>query len=264
MKKVHRPVKLDIREAKRRKRERIIILVTVFLIALMTYLESRIFRGEALVLPVSGNALIFGLINVNIILIILLIFLIVRNLAKLIYERRHGIVGSKLRTRLVTAFVGLSLIPTVLLFLVSINFLSYSIDNWFSIRIGDALNQTLEVAQIYYQQSADQAKYYARQISADISKNGLYEGGKFFYLKALVEGRHKTYKLNMLEVHIANHKDNVVVRDRDYPQMLPKPLSAKGQEDVYAGRELTMIEQAGNGDLIRGSPPSSRSRARRR
>ncbi|MCX5820712.1 MAG: HAMP domain-containing protein, partial [Deltaproteobacteria bacterium] len=256
MKKVRRPVKLDIREARRRKRERIIILVTVFLIALMTYLESRIFRGETVVLPaVSGNALIFGLINVNIILIILLIFLIIRNLAKLIYERRHGIVGSKLRTRLVAAFVSLSLIPTVLLFLVSINFLSYSIDNWFSIRIGDALNRTLEVAQIYYQQSADQAKYYARQLSADISKNSLYEGKKFFYLKALVEGRHKTYKLNMLEVYIENQKDNVVVRDREYPQMLPKPLSAKGREDVYAGRELTTIEQAGNGDLIRGVAP---------
>ena len=255
MKKVRRPVKLDIQEAKRRKRERIIILVTVFLIALMTYLESRVFRGEAVVLPVSGNALIFGLINVNIILIILLIFLIVRNLAKLIYERRHGIVGSKLRTRLVVAFVSLSLIPTVLLFLVSINFLSYSIDNWFSIRIGDALNRTLEVAQIYYQQSADQAKYYARQLSADISKNSLYEGEKFLYLKALVERRHKTYKLNVLEVHIENQKDNVVIRDREYPQMLPKPLSVKGLEDVYAGRELTTIEQAGSGDLIRGVAP---------
>ena len=255
MKKIRRPVKLDIQEAKRRKRERIIILVTVFLIALMTYLESRVFRGEAVVLPVSGNALIFGLINVNIILIILLIFLIVRNLAKLIYERRHGIVGSKLRTRLVAAFVSLSLIPTVLLFLVSINFLSYSIDNWFSIRIGDALNRTLEVAQIYYQQSADQAKYYARQLSADISKNSLYEGEKFLYLKALVERRHKTYKLNVLEVHIENQKDNVVVRDREYPQMLPKPLSVKGLEDVYAGQELTTIEQAGSGDLIRGVSP---------
>ena len=255
MKKVRMPVKLDKQETKRRKRERIIILVTVFLIALMTYLETSIFRGEVVPLPISGNALIFGLINVNIILIILLIFLIVRNLVKLIYERRHGIVGSKLRTRLVAAFVSLSLIPTVLLFLVSINFLSYSIDNWFSIRIGDALNRTLEVAQIYYQQSADQAKYYARQLSADISKSGLYEGEKFLYLKALVERRHRTNRLNMLEVHIENQKENVVVRDREYGQIVPKPLSPKGMEDVFAGRELTTTEQVGSGDLIRGVVP---------
>ena len=208
---------------RRRKREWIIIVLTVILIAIVTYLESRFFRGDFLSLPISGNALIFGLININIILILLLIFLIVRNLVKLIYERRRGLAGSKLRTRLVTAFVGLSLIPTVLLFLVSINFLSYSIDNWFSIRIGDALNRTLEVAQLYYQQSADQAKYYARQLSADISKNSLYEGEKFLYLKALVERRHRTYKLNTLEVHIENQKDKLIVRDQDNPDRFPNP-----------------------------------------
>ena len=255
MKRVPGTAKLDIRETRRRKRERIIIIVTVFLIALITYIESRIFRGEALPLPVSGNALIFGLININIILIILLIFLIVRNLVKLIFERRRGVVGSKLRTRLVAAFVSLSLIPTVLLFLVSINFLSNSIDNWFSIRIGDALNRTLEVAQIYYQQSADQAKYYARELSAEISKNGLYETEKFIYLKALVDRRHKSYKLNMLDVHIENQKENFAVSDREYPQMVPRSLTPKELEDVYAGRELTTIEQAGKGDLIRGVVP---------
>jgi len=255
MKKSSRPVELDVREAKRRKRERIIIVVTMALIAIVTYLESRVFRGELIPLPVSSNALIFGLININIILIILLIFLIVRNLVKLIYERRHGVAGSKLRTRLVAAFVGLSLIPTVLLFLVSINFLSYSIDNWFSIRIGDALNRTLEVAQLYYQQSADQAKYSARQLSADISKNGLYEEGKFLYLKALVERRQKTYKLNMLEVHIQNQKENVVIRDQEHPQMTPKPLSPNALEDLYLGKEVATIEQAGGGDLIRGASP---------
>ncbi|MBU2055009.1 MAG: HAMP domain-containing protein [Proteobacteria bacterium] len=255
MKKNRRPAKLDVQEARRRKREWFIIFVTVILIVVVTYLESRIFRGEPVVLPLSGNALIFGLININIILIILLIFLIIRNLVKLIYERRRGIAGSKLRTRLVAAFVGLSLIPTVLLFLVSINFLSYSIDNWFSMRIGDALNRTLEVAQIYYQQSADQAKHYARQLSADITQNGLYEEEKSLYLKVLVERRHKTHKLNMLEVHIKNQKENVVFRDQNQPQIVLKPLSPKLREDLYTGKEVTTIEQAGGGDLIRGAVP---------
>src|SRR3989339_477286 len=255
MKKIRRPIKLDVKEVKRRKRERIIIFFTVILIAVVTYVESRVFRGEMLDLPISGNALIFGLIDINIILILLLIFLIVRNVVKLIYDRRRGIAGSKLRNRLVMAFISLSLIPTVLLFLVSINFLSYSIDNWFSIRISDALNRTLEVAQLYYQQSADQAKYYARELSSDISKNALYEGEKFLYLKALVERRHKTYKLNMLEVHIQNQKDNVVIRDQEHPRMIPKPLSPASLEDLSIGKEITTIEQVGQGDLIRGAVP---------
>jgi two-component system, NtrC family, nitrogen regulation sensor histidine kinase NtrY len=255
MTQIGRPVTLDIREMRRRKRERIIILATLILIAIVTYLESRVFRGETIPLPVSSNALIFGLINIDIILVILLIFLIVRNLVKLIYERRHGVTGSKLRTRLVAAFVGLSLIPTVLLFLVSINFLSYSIDNWFSIRIGDALNRTLEVAQLYYQQTAEQAKFYARQLSSDVSRNGLYEESKFVYLKALVERRHKSYKLNTLEVHIENTREGVVVQDQEHPQMVPKPLSQKSLEELSVGKEIAIIEQIGGGDLVRGAVP---------
>jgi two-component system nitrogen regulation sensor histidine kinase NtrY len=255
MKKVRKRVELDIQEVKRRKRERIIIVMTVILIAIVTYLESRVFRGEMVTLPLSNDALIFGLININIILIILLLFLILRNLVKLIYERRRGVAGSRLRTRLVTAFVGLSLIPTVLLFLVSINFLSYSIDNWFSIRIGDALNRTLEVAQLFYQQSVDQARYYARQLSTDISKNGLYEEEKFEYLKVLVERRHKTYKINMIEVHIQNQKEKIIIRDQDLSQILPKPLPPKSLEDLFVGKETTSIEQVQGGDLIRVAVP---------
>lgn len=247
--------KLEPREAKRRRREWIIIFFTIALIVVATYMESLIFHGETLVLPVSGNVLIFGLINITIILIILLLFLIIRNIVKLILERRRRIVGSRLRTRLVAAFVGLSLIPTALLFLVSINFLSYSIDNWFSSRIGEALNSTLEVAQIYYQQAAEQAKFYARQLSADITNNSLYETEKFSYLQALVERRHKTYKLNMVEVHINNHKNNLILRDVKHSLIVPRQLSPGEIESIFSGQELAITEQINSGDLIRGVVP---------
>jgi two-component system nitrogen regulation sensor histidine kinase NtrY len=246
---------LDLQEKKRRKRERIGIFVTFVLIALAIYAEGLIFRGKAIAFPVEGNILIFGLININIILIILLIFLIVRNVVKLIFERRRGIVGSKLRTRLVTAFVSLSLIPTVLLFLVSISFLSNSIDSWFSIRIEDALKRTLEIAQIYYQQSADQAKFYARQLGKDITDNNLYENDKIEYLKALVERRHKIYKLNMLEVHINNIKNDIILRDTKHSWLVPEMITAKVLEDIFAGKEMAITEPVGEGDLIRGIVP---------
>jgi len=114
---------MDTAESRRRKRERIIIVVTVFVVLVLSFLEYLLFRTE-IILPTSNNILIYGLININLILIILLIFLIIRNVVKLVFERRRGVIGSKLRTKLVAAFVSLSLIPTVLLFLVSINFLS--------------------------------------------------------------------------------------------------------------------------------------------
>ena len=245
---------MDAGELRRRKRERIIIVITVFVILVLSFLEYQLFRTET-ILPASNNVLIYGLININVILIILLIFLIIRNVVKLIFERRHGVIGSKLRTKLVAAFVSLSLIPTVLLFLVSINFLSYSIDSWFSMRIGDALNKTIEVAQMYYQQTTDQAKFYARQISEDITRNRLYQIEREVYLRALMEQRQKSFKFSLMEVYFDNTKQKLIVKDKDAPDLKPVPLSAKALEDVFLGNDISMVNPSGVGDLVSGAVP---------
>ncbi|MFA4915903.1 MAG: ATP-binding protein [Syntrophales bacterium] len=245
---------IDIGEAKKRRRERIIIVVIFFMIVLAILLESYFFRGEDL-LPTSTNVFIFGLINVNIILIILLIFLIVRNVVKLIYERRRGILGSKLRTKLVAAFVILSLIPAALLFLLATNFLSHSIDNWFNLKIGSALNKTLEIAQVYYQQTAEHAKHYAGQISSDITKNRLYELEKKGYLRTLIEQRQESYGLGILAVYFDSRRETLVVSDRDSPGINPVPLTPKILEDVFVGKETSTIQSSDDGDLISGLTP---------
>lgn len=244
----------DVLELIRRKRERIIIVITVAVILILSYLEYHLFRTEDF-LPASSNVLIFGLININVILIILLIFLIVRNVVKLIFERRHGILGSKLRTRLVAAFVGLSLIPTVALFIVSINFLSYSIDTWFSMKIGDALNQTIEVAQLYYRQTADHAKFNARQISEDITRNRLYEKDRAPYMKTLIEQRHKTFRSDILEIYLDNPKEKFIVKHESKMDLDVPPLSAKALEDIFLGKEVSTVNQVGSGDLVSGAAP---------
>ena len=117
---------LDEKEIRKRRRERIAMLVAVCFAVVFTLVASRLSSGSEM--PFSTSVLVFGLLSVNVILILLLLFLIVRNVFKLFSERRKGIIGSKLRTKLVAAFVGLSLVPTILLFLFAINFLSYSIE----------------------------------------------------------------------------------------------------------------------------------------
>ncbi|MDI6777175.1 MAG: ATP-binding protein [Syntrophales bacterium] len=250
----HRHIEIDVEESRKRRRERIIIVVLFFVVVLATFLESYLFRRED-VLSLPNNVFIFGLININIILIIFLVFLIVRNVVKLIYERRHGIIGSKLRTKLVTAFVSLSLIPTVFLFLIATNFLSYNIDNWFNIKIGDTLNKTLEIARLYYQQTAEHAKHYARQISSDITKNRLYERERTDYLRTLIEQRQESYRLGIVGVYFDNREENLIIKDRGNPDICPLSLSPKILEDIFVGKETSAIQSSDVGDLISGLTP---------
>ncbi len=202
---------LDEGELRKRRRERIIMLVVGCLAIVFTILASQLSDRQEL--PISANILVYGLTSINIILILLLLFLIVRNVFKLFSERRKGLIGSKLRTKLVAAFVGLSLVPTILLFLFAINFLSYSIEFWFNIKIGDALARSLEVAQVYYTQAEDLAKFNARQISAEITRNRLYEVDRADYLNNFLSQRQKNYKVARVEAYFDFNNKSIVFAD---------------------------------------------------
>ncbi len=154
-------------ERKKRRREAIIIAISVLLILVLTRVEVHLSRISSDV-PMGSNILIFGIINIIILLIILLIYLVFRNVAKLLMERRSKAIGANLQTKLVIAFMGLSLVPTMLLFVVSATYVNQSIRNWFNTRIENSLAESLEVAQTYYKNSAANALYYGRQISTII------------------------------------------------------------------------------------------------
>ena len=206
-------------------------------------------------LPLSANIFVYGISSINVILILLLLFLIIRNVVKLFYEHRRGVIGSKLRTKLVATFVGLSLVPTILLFLFAINFLSYGIESWFNLKIGDALNRSLEVAQVYYQQMEEQAKFNARQMSADITKNRLYEKERVEYLKSFISQRQKNYKIGMVETYFDAQKEKMVFADVEHPELIPVTLAPEMIEDIYSGKEKSTIQATNIGDAVVGIVP---------
>jgi two-component system nitrogen regulation sensor histidine kinase NtrY len=117
-------------EAKRRRNELLIIGIISILIVILTAIEMKIPQVGGMI-PIANNIVVFSLININIILILLLIFLVIRNLVKLIFERKQKVLGAKLRTKLVVAFISLSLVPTVLLFFVAAGFITNSVEHWF-------------------------------------------------------------------------------------------------------------------------------------
>ncbi|PKN69897.1 MAG: PAS domain-containing sensor histidine kinase [Deltaproteobacteria bacterium HGW-Deltaproteobacteria-12] len=253
MEKKQKTVYIDDKELRKRRRERILIVVVGIIVIAFTLIASQYSHKDNL--PVSTNILVYSLTSINAILIILLLFLIVRNVVKLFYEHRRGIIGSKLRTKLVAAFVSLSLVPTILLFIFAINFLTYSIEFWFNIKIGDALSRSLEVAQVYYQQTAEHAKFNARQISNDITKNRLYERERVEYLRNLINQRQKNYQVGMVETYFDFQKDNLVFKDAKHPDLQPVALSPKMLEDIYLGKEVSTIQPTGTGDAVVGVVP---------
>ncbi len=136
-------------DKKRQKRELILSGVIVIVVILLTVIENRIIHFGA-GFPISNMILMFALININLLLLILLFFLLFRNVVKLLYDRKRRIMGSKLRTRLAVAFISLTLLPTIVLFFFSINFIAGSIEFWFNVPIEQALDNALSVGRQIY------------------------------------------------------------------------------------------------------------------
>ena len=184
-------------EARRRRRELYIILAVVPAILIITYIESHVASlGGGI--PIATNIFIFGLININIILLILLIFLVLRNMVKLFMERKSKVMGTRLRTKLVTAFVSLSIIPTFLLFFVVVGFINKSIDGWFGIKVEDSLKESLELAQNYYKDMNDRIASASRSLAVTASEEGLLgnqDALAKFIEKKLEEGDYSTVEV---------------------------------------------------------------------
>lgn len=241
-------------EAKRRKREGLVILVLTLTVVLFAFFEVQlpeVSPDNAL----SNNIAFFLLLNINIILLILLIFLVVRNLVKLIFERKKRILGSRLRVRLVVAFVALSLVPTLLLFVVAGGFVTRSFDRWFDVQIENALQGSLEIGQAYYQNSANNALFYARQLSQRMTQEGLFESRRMADLKEFIQAKQREYSLGTVEVFAPDRQLLVVA----FNDQVPTGVTIKPESDflnrALRGLEVTRTQAFGEGDIIRGGVP---------
>jgi two-component system, NtrC family, nitrogen regulation sensor histidine kinase NtrY len=241
-------------ESKRRKREALVILVTGLMVAVFAFFEVQL-PDVTPETSLGSNIAFFLLININIILLILLVFLVVRNLVKLVFERQRRIMGSRLRGRLVLAFVALSLVPTALLFVIAVGFVTRSFERWFEVQVENALQGSLEIGQTYYQNSANNALFYARQLSQRITQEGLFDPRRNAELKEFVQNKQREYNLGTVELFSPNRQLVVVA----FNDQVPTGVTIKPESDflnkALRGLEVTRTQEFGEGDVIRGGGP---------
>ena len=162
-------------EEQRKKKQRLVRIVIAFcllLIPALAYVQRGLLSGD-FNLPISSTILIFALININGLLLLLMLYLVLRNLVELVFERKQKILGARLRTRLVICFVSLSLIPTAILFIVALRFVSTSMDYWFNARVEESLQSSLKLAQSILHDSGKQAEYAGRQLASILESGTL-------------------------------------------------------------------------------------------
>ncbi|MBW1709768.1 MAG: HAMP domain-containing protein [Deltaproteobacteria bacterium] len=202
-------------------------------------------------IPLSNSILFFTVVNVNAILLVYLIFLVLRNLYRLFFAPPRELIGAKLRTKLVVAFISLSLGPTALLFLTALQFIATSENAWFNTNVEQSLTDSLKIGQYFM----DLTKSNALD-SGEKTRDSL-EGGKLARLQssgrleAFLKKKQQEYKFSQVRIFSAAFKPIITVRASETSPNLIPPPSEDLLKNVTSFRETrTTIDSTERGNVI--------------
>lgn len=220
-------------------------------LAIVLQLQYRGFEG-----PLSDNILILILINANFLLLAAVIFMMAKSLWKLWMERRHGVLGARFRTKLVFAFVSLSFIPPILLFLIGSGMFTRSIERLFSLRIENSLKDSVSVAQEYYDRLEQESFAFGKQISTQMTDARLLPQFENQVLKNYLARKAAEYGLGSVELFTSPRQRAVVVVTSQYPAKTFSPTPTDLVARAFAGQDASEVTVlAKKGDIMRAVVP---------
>ena len=113
--------------------------------------------GTYTVFAKSGTAgpnpdVVLGFMYLNLVLLIVIGLLVSKRLLRIWSQRRQGLAGSQLHTRMVVLFSVVAVIPTIVVALFSVFLFDFGIRSWFTERIGAAVDSSQAVAEAYLEE----------------------------------------------------------------------------------------------------------------
>src|SRR3990167_8728466 len=206
--------------------------------------------------PLLNNVVVFALVNLNVILLMALALMVVRNLIRLFYAARTGPGGSRLQVKLILAFVGFTLVPSVVLFFLASGLINKSFNTIFSMKVENALKGSFEVAQTFYRETERNVLADAEQLARRVEQSSWASpppGAAPW--KAFLEGQRKEMGLDAAWLFKADRKEVAAVRRGDLPESGTFQAQAGYLDKVLEGEPRSSVESWGEGDAVLGVYP---------
>src|SRR3984893_2977238 len=250
------PVEVTLRRAELKRRRRELIAVGVAAITLIAFVLAQtelppLTSHTSLV----SNLVVILLFDLSFLLLGLMMLLVGRNLAKAIFERLRGLIGSKLQARLVFGFIAVALVPSAFLLYVAGAFLHTDVDSWFNPEYERVLDDSLDIAKVYYLNSANDASHFARVMAEKVSQRDLLDPANRRQLRQSLQRAQQQYNLGTIEVFSANRSLVMLVLSPQTPTGIGVAPDSPIVIGTLRGRSVTRTDRLGKSDVIRGSAP---------
>ncbi len=244
----------EAQEHKRGKGPRIIGFIIAFLIVAFVLVEVFYRESQGLQASPLTGILLTTLQVVVVLFLLIVIFVLGRYLIKLYMERRRKVPGSHFKTKLVLFFIGLSLIPSLLLFYFASDLISRNIESWFRTPLDKLLEDTSSIADGFYANAEENTLYWAQQLGRDLVKERLLLPEKRPLLRDFIREKLKEYRLDEIGIFLGEEELfsylNPDIPLQDYRDIKPDQIKR-----AYLGEPIGRVERMGNGEMVRRGVP---------
>ena len=206
------------------------ILFTLAMGALTAYALTRVDR-----LSKDTDFLVF-IVIVDALALIVLGTLVGRQIWRLWSDRRQRLAGHQLHWRMAVLFGGVTTFPAVIVTLFALFVVDYSLRGWFAERISTAVNESVRVAEAYFEEHASSISGEVLIMANDINREAYRLVGK-----GKLTGRYLTD-----QAALRNMSDAIIFDGGG--QVLAKSRFAFAI--TFANLESTWVEKARNGEVV--------------
>src|SRR5215468_11820868 len=155
-----------------RDNPRLILLGIVVLIGLLAAILAVANRSRFSP-DFTSEFVLYALTAADLTMLVALVFVLARNIVKLIVERRGGLPFARFRAKLVALLLGMALVPTVLVLIVGSELIRTNIDRWFNAPMEDILSSANQIAGDYYHEQQMVASDHASRLARTLANADL-------------------------------------------------------------------------------------------
>ena len=177
-------------------------LILIGIVALIAALAGLLYlagRSSAVAPDVLGEFVLYALSATNLTMLLALLFVLARNIIKLVVEQRRAIPFARFRTRLVTALLGMTLIPALLVLIVGSELIRKNIDQFFNAPMANMLSSARDIASDYYGERQRVVSSVAQRLARRLSSVDV--GGDAAAARDIVAADVAQERIDLIEIY---------------------------------------------------------------
>jgi len=240
---------------RRARTERNVVLALGAVLVFLAGLYFLLQRANRLSPQMLASSLfLFALAMVNVVLVLVLLFVLFRNLIKLLVERRRGVLGSRFRTKMVFTFAAMTLLPSMVLFAAALYLIQLSVERWFSTPVDEITRLSQEIVDSFHASVKEGVRADAEDLAVAIRAGRLLDLDRASTLRAEMLAAIAVRHLDRIEVHTRTDPPLDVgsePRTGERPGAIPEGLLNGALE----GSSFQWMERMDRGFLVRAGAP---------